>query len=46
MPGPNWLPVRLFGEVLLWIAAGLTIKTGYDYLRAGLDAYAARTRRR
>ena len=34
--GPNWLPVRLFGEVLLWIAAGLTIKTGYDYLRAGL----------
>ena len=34
--GPDWSPVRLFGEVLLWIAAGLTIKTGYDYLRAGL----------
>ncbi len=34
--GPKGLPVRLIGEVLLWLAAGLTIKTGYDYLRAGL----------
>jgi cardiolipin synthase (CMP-forming) len=28
--------VRFIGELLLWFAAGLTIKTGYDYLRAGL----------
>ena len=34
--GPSRIPVRLIGELLLWIAAGLTIKTGYDYLRAGL----------
>lgn len=26
----------LIGETLLWIAAALTIVTGYDYLRAGL----------
>jgi len=34
--GPAALPVRWIGEVLLWIAACLTVKTGYDYLRAGL----------
>ncbi|MGH7090571.1 MAG: CDP-diacylglycerol--glycerol-3-phosphate 3-phosphatidyltransferase [Stellaceae bacterium] len=34
--GPAILPVRLLGELLLWCAAALTIKTGYDYLRAGL----------
>ncbi|HUK57757.1 MAG TPA: CDP-diacylglycerol--glycerol-3-phosphate 3-phosphatidyltransferase [Stellaceae bacterium] len=34
--GPAGLPVRWIGEALLWIAAGLTVKTGYDYLRAGL----------
>ena len=35
--GPTWLPVRLVGELLLWLAAGLTVKTGYDYLHAGLS---------
>jgi cardiolipin synthase len=35
--GPSWLPVRLIGDVLLWLAAGLTMKTGWDYLRAGLS---------
>ena len=30
------LPVVLIGEVLLWIAAGLTLITGYDYLAEGL----------
>ena len=35
--GPAWLPVRLIGEALLWAAAGLTIKTGYEYLHAGLS---------
>jgi len=24
------------GEVLIWVAALLTVITGYDYLRAGL----------
>jgi cardiolipin synthase (CMP-forming) len=34
--GPAWLPVVAIGEILLWIAALLTLVTGYDYLRAGL----------
>jgi cardiolipin synthase (CMP-forming) len=34
--GPAILPVRWIGEALLWIAAALTVKTGYDYLHAGL----------
>ena len=34
--GPAWLPTRLIGEAGLWIAAGLTLLTGWDYLRAGL----------
>jgi cardiolipin synthase len=34
--GPVFLPVQGIGEALLWIAALLTLVTGYDYLRAGL----------
>jgi cardiolipin synthase len=34
--GPAWLPVVAIGEILLWVAALLTLITGYDYLRAGL----------
>jgi cardiolipin synthase (CMP-forming) len=34
--GPAVLPVTAIGELLLWIAALLTLLTGYDYLRAGL----------
>ena len=34
--GPAALPVSGIGEILLWIAALLTLVTGYDYLRAGL----------
>ena len=34
--GPDVLPVQATGEILLWVAALLTILTGYDYLRAGL----------
>lgn len=34
--GPAFLPVEAIGEALLWIAAVLTIVTGYDYLRLGL----------
>jgi cardiolipin synthase (CMP-forming) len=31
-----WLPAYEIGLVSLWIAAGLTLITGYDYLRVGL----------
>lgn len=34
--GPDSLPVRQIGEVLLWVAALLTMITGWDYLRSGL----------
>jgi len=34
--GPSGLPVRLIGDVGLWVAAVLTLITGYDYLRAGV----------
>jgi cardiolipin synthase len=33
---PDWLPAQPIGEVFLWIAAALTLITGWDYLRAGL----------
>jgi cardiolipin synthase len=31
----QFLPVSLIGAVMLWIAAGLTLWTGWDYLTAG-----------
>lgn len=34
--GPDILPTRLIGETGLWVAAILTLITGYDYLHAGL----------
>jgi cardiolipin synthase len=34
--GPGFLPMSFIGESLLWIAAVLTLITGYDYLRQGL----------
>ena len=37
------IPVVVIGETLLWLAAILTLVTGYDYLRAGL-AHIARPR--
>lgn len=33
---PAWLPAHEIGATGLWLAALLTIYTGYDYLRAGL----------
>ena len=33
---PLLSPVTMIGESLLWLAALLTLMTGYDYLRAGL----------
>ncbi|HEY2132129.1 MAG TPA: CDP-diacylglycerol--glycerol-3-phosphate 3-phosphatidyltransferase [Acetobacteraceae bacterium] len=32
----GWLPVHAIGEAMLWIAALLTLLTGWDYLTAGL----------
>jgi CDP-diacylglycerol---glycerol-3-phosphate 3-phosphatidyltransferase len=34
--GPAALPVREAGEWALWVAAVLTLITGFDYMRAGL----------
>ena len=34
--GPSFVPVTGIGELLLWVAAILTLLTGYDYLQAGL----------
>jgi cardiolipin synthase len=31
-----FLPIALIGQLLLWVAAVLTLITGYDYLRIGL----------
>ena len=37
----SFLPVSVIGEVMLWVAAGLTLWTGWDYLNAGLRHVAA-----
>jgi cardiolipin synthase (CMP-forming) len=34
--GLPWLPASLIGEAMLWVAALLTLVTGWDYLLAGL----------
>lgn len=46
---PAWIPAVLIGEVGLWIAAALTLITGYEYLVIGLrymndDSAADKTR--
>jgi len=33
---PYWLPAELLGRLLLWIAALLTLVTGYAYLKLGI----------
>ena len=33
---PDMIPATLIGDTGLWIAAALTIVTGYDYLKTGL----------
>jgi len=35
--GPEWLHAETLGQVLLWLAAILTLITGYAYLRTGLQ---------
>ena len=34
--GLPWLPASVIGEAMLWVAALLTLLTGWDYLLAGL----------
>ncbi len=33
---PPWIPAQAIGEVGLWLAALLTLITGYDYMKAGI----------
>lgn len=33
---PSWIPAQTIGEVGLWLAALITLITGYDYLKAGV----------
>jgi cardiolipin synthase len=33
---PWWIPAELIGEIGIWIAALITLITGYDYLKSGL----------
>ncbi len=35
--GPGWAPIEGIGVIGLWIAAVLSLITGYDYLRTGLE---------
>lgn len=37
----DWIHARLVGEVLIWMAALLTLYTGWDYLNTGLRHMAA-----
>ena len=34
---PVWIPAHAIGNVLLWGAAIVTLITGYDYLKAGIE---------
>ncbi len=33
---PGWMNLAVIGDVGLWLAAALTLITGYDYLKAGI----------
>ena len=33
------MPILMFGKIALWIAALLTLYTGYDYLKSGLKHF-------
>lgn len=33
--GPDWLHAELLGRFFLWLAAGLTLLTGYAYVKTG-----------
>jgi cardiolipin synthase len=38
---PVWIPAEFIGEIGIWIAAVITLITGYDYLKTGLRHMAA-----
>lgn len=38
---PVWIPAELIGEIGIWVAAVITLITGYDYLKTGLRHMAA-----
>jgi cardiolipin synthase len=44
--GMSWLPVSTIGEAMLWVAAILTLVTGWDYLTSGLRHASAPARAR
>ena len=33
---PSWIPAQPIGEIGLWLAALITLITGYDYLKTGI----------
>ena len=37
--GITLIPILVFGKIALWIAALLTLYTGYDYLKSGLKHF-------
>ena len=37
--GITLLPIIFFGKIALWIAALLTLYTGYDYLKSGIKHF-------
>ncbi len=37
--GITILPILMFGKILLWLAALLTLYTGYDYLKSGFKHF-------
>ena len=37
--GITFLPIILFGKIALWVAAILTLYTGYDYLKSGIKHF-------
>jgi len=37
--GISVVPILMFGKIALWIAALLTLYTGYDYLKSGLKHF-------
>ena len=36
---PVWVPATEIGDLLLWVAGGLTVITGYDYWQASLKHF-------
>ena len=37
--GITFLPILLLGNIALWVAALLTLYSGYDYLKSGLKYF-------